>query len=274
MFLAIPGEVQPCPNSAACWSPAIPEIGMPGPAAHPSSVTPKRPHDGMTSAQRGRGARRTARRARRTRRRRRCRRASSATRSTGRWRARPRRSASTATTSRSSRARGRRRPRRRPRSRSHSIFDALKYGSATRPVSARMRGRWPSATRRSHRAAVRRSCHTMARCRGRPSLRPHATTVSRWSVIPMAATGWSSDDTSSPSTACVTSQISSGSCSTQPGLGKCWVNSRYDAAHGEPAFVDSEGANPRGAGVDRDDDAHARTPATLTTTWRSQDSGP
>ena len=38
-------------------------------------------------------------------------------------------------------------------------------------------------------AAVRRSCHTMARCSGAPVRRSHTTTVSRWLVMPIAATG-------------------------------------------------------------------------------------
>jgi hypothetical protein len=35
--------------------------------------------------------------------------------------------------------------------------------------------------------AVRRSCHTIARASGFPVARSHATTVSRWLVMPMAA---------------------------------------------------------------------------------------
>ncbi len=76
---------------------------------------------------------------------------------------------------------------------SHSTFDAEKYGSSTRPVvGADAAARCPAAASSSQRAAVRRSCQTMARWRGRPVRRSHATTVSRWSVMPMAATGWPS----------------------------------------------------------------------------------
>ena len=39
----MPGEKHAWPNSAACWSPAMPLTGM------PSSVTPKRPDDGRIS---------------------------------------------------------------------------------------------------------------------------------------------------------------------------------------------------------------------------------
>ena len=54
------------------------------------------------------------------------------------------------------------------------------------------RGRGEVTGRRrssSQRAAVRRSCQTIARCRGSPVRRSQATTVSRWLVMPMAATG-------------------------------------------------------------------------------------
>src|SRR5437868_438168 len=36
VFLAIPGVKQACPNNAACWSPATPEIGIP--AVHPEAA--------------------------------------------------------------------------------------------------------------------------------------------------------------------------------------------------------------------------------------------
>ena len=47
------------------------------------------------------------------------------------------------------------------------------------PVAARTAGSWPASRRASQRAAVRRSCHTSARCSGRPVRRSQATTVSR-----------------------------------------------------------------------------------------------
>jgi hypothetical protein len=65
-----------------------------------------------------------------------------------------------------------------------------------------------------------------------------ATTVSRWLVMPMAATlsapTW---PITSSIVVFTTSQISRASCSTQPGSGKCWVNSRYDATTGRPAAM-------------------------------------
>jgi hypothetical protein len=68
-------------------------------------------------------------------------------------------------------------------------------------------------------------------------LRSHATTVSRWFVIPMPASERPSipaESSASFATARVTSQISLASCSTQPGRGKCWRNSRYARPTGRP----------------------------------------
>ncbi len=85
--------------------------------------------------------------------------------------------------------------------------------------------RCPAAVNVSHRSAVRRSCHTMARPNGRPVERLQATTVSRWFVMPMHR-GGPSRSASSAHTASVVAQISSASCSTQPGCGKYCGNSR------------------------------------------------
>ena len=59
--------------------------------------------------------------------------------------------------------------------------------------------------------------------------RSQATTVSRWFVMPIAGEPAAVDpaaSSASRATARVTSQISAASCSTQPGRGKCWRNSR------------------------------------------------
>ena len=62
---------------------------------------------------------------------------------------------------------------------------------------------------------------------GFPVERSQATAVSRWFVIPMAATSSApTASTTSLSVARTASQISAGSCSTHPGRGKCCVNSR------------------------------------------------
>ena len=71
---------------------------------------------------------------------------------------------------------------------SHSSLVAEKYGSSTSPVRVRTIGSTPATRSSSQRAAVRRSCQTIARWRGRPVERSHTTTVSRWSVMPIAAT--------------------------------------------------------------------------------------
>ncbi len=112
---------------------------------------------------------------------------------------------------------------------SHSSLVAEKYGSKTSPVRLRIIGSCPAARSSSHRAAVRRSCHTMARWRGWPVRRSQTTVVSRWFVIPIAATACpaaSAAAAASANVARVASRMSSGSCSTQPGRGKCWGNSR------------------------------------------------
>ena len=97
----------------------------------------------------------------------------------------------------------------------HAALVPEKYGSSTRPVTARTRSRCGSNS--VQRSAVRRSCHTMALAHGFPVRLSHARTVSRWFVIPIAAMGCESRLHTSCNVATMTSQISSASCSTQPG---------------------------------------------------------
>ena len=104
-------------------------------------------------------------------------------------------------------------------------------------MRSRKSGSWPASLSSSQRRAVRRSCQTIARWSGSPLSRSHATTVSRWFVIPMPASERPSipaESSASFATARVTSQISLASCSTQPGRGKCWRNSRYARPAGRP----------------------------------------
>ena len=72
---------------------------------------------------------------------------------------------------------------------SHAIFVPLKYASMTRPVFSRtratMRGSFFSS---SHTPAVRRHCHTIARSMAFRVARSQTTVVSRWLVMPIAAT--------------------------------------------------------------------------------------
>ena len=58
----------------------------------------------------------------------------------------------------------------------------------SRPVLLWMVRLAPSAFSRSQKSAVRRSCQTMALWTGSPVSRSHTMVVSRWLVMPMAAT--------------------------------------------------------------------------------------
>ena len=49
VHLMSPGVKHACPNSAACWSPAIPAIGSDRPPNAAGSVCPATPDDGTTS---------------------------------------------------------------------------------------------------------------------------------------------------------------------------------------------------------------------------------
>ena len=69
----------------------------------------------------------------------------------------------------------------------------------------------------------------MAGPAARPVSRSQTTVVSRWFVIPIAAISAGARSVSaiaSRTTPSTESQISSGSCSTRPGAGKYWGNSR------------------------------------------------
>ncbi len=121
---------------------------------------------------------------------------------------------------------------------SHAILVPEKYGSSSRPVRAATVSPSPCARSSSHIVAVRRSCHTIAFATGLPVARSHRIVVSRWLVIPTAAT--SAADTralrSAPrATSSCELQMSSGSCSTQPGRGKCCGNSRWSKATTRPS---------------------------------------
>src|SRR5919197_3146588 len=55
VFFVAPGLKQAWPNSAACWSPAIPEMGTAAPKKALGSVTPNRPDEGIASGSTDRG---------------------------------------------------------------------------------------------------------------------------------------------------------------------------------------------------------------------------
>ena len=219
----MPGWKQAWPNSAACWSPAMPAIGTSAPSTA-GSVVATTPLDGTDLRQHLVAGRRAGASSSASQRRRvdveqqrargvgvvgdvgaaagelpdqpavdRCRRRGSAARGAGRARCR---TASAAWC-------------RRSRDRSP--------GRSWRAPSPRA----PSAFRRAHRSAVRRSCQTMARCTGRPvrAVPEHR----RLALVGDAdrrqvARGLSFAARSAALiTFRLTVQISSGSCSTQPG---------------------------------------------------------
>ena len=55
VFLVMPVSKHACPNSADCWSPAMPLTGTASPAACSGVVTPNRPLLGRTSGRHERG---------------------------------------------------------------------------------------------------------------------------------------------------------------------------------------------------------------------------
>jgi hypothetical protein len=56
----MPGSKHACPNSADCWSPAIPLTGTVSPAAASATVVPKRPLVARTSPSAARGTSKSA----------------------------------------------------------------------------------------------------------------------------------------------------------------------------------------------------------------------
>src|SRR5205823_1775974 len=85
-----------------------------------------------------------------------------------------------------------------------------------------LRKQGPPAWRARQNSAVRRSCQTMARATGDPLSRSQRTVVSRWLVTPTAARSDGATPAAaraSGTTAATERQISSASCSTQPGRG-------------------------------------------------------
>ena len=112
-----------------------------------------------------------------------------------------------------------------------------KYASMTSPVRCRTRLSKPSAFSASQRSAVRRSCQTIALQTGSPVCRSQTTVVSRWFVMPIAATPAApvcDRAMASAATAICDAQISFGSCSTHPGFGKICGNSRWATAATAP----------------------------------------
>src|SRR4051794_10623220 len=84
----------------------------------------------------------------------------------------------------------------------------------------------------------------MARCGAARVRLSHRTAVSRWLVMPTAVGRSASAFRAARQAARVACQICSGSCSTQPGCGKCWANSSYPRAAIRPSAVTSSAVTP------------------------------
>ncbi len=120
----------------------------------------------------------------------------------------------------------------------HAIFGPEKYVESGRPTASRSRSgpASPASSRTS--PAVRVSCQTIALAIGSPVSRSQTTVVSRWLVMPIAATSPGSTPAlarAPPITSRVRCQISPGSCSTQPARGWIWRCSRWSAQTMRPS---------------------------------------
>src|SRR3954470_13690033 len=108
-----------------------------------------------------------------------------------------------------------------------------------KPVSARNRSApdGSPAASRAPASVVLVSCQTIAWWTGRPVRRSQTTVVSRWSLIPTAASARASAPMSRSATRTqvrTRSMISSASCSTQPGRVVIWACSSWWLATGCP----------------------------------------
>ena len=113
-------------------------------------------------------------------------------------------------------------------SRIQRILVPLKYASIIRPVFSLILSVSPAAFSESQYSEVLRSCQTIALWTGVPVSASHTMVVSLWFVMPIAAMSAPVSpkvEMASAATPAWLDHISIGSCSTQPGLGKCWVNS-------------------------------------------------
>ena len=119
------------------------------------------------------------------------------------------------------------------------IFVAEKYGSRSSPVRSATFFSNPSAESRRQMSVVRRSCQTMAGPRGWPVFLSQNTAVSRWLAMPIPAT-WDgairAEEMASRAAVSCVDQISSGSCSTQPGFGYDWVKGFWDTETALPVL--------------------------------------
>ena len=255
---------------------------------HRSDVTPKRPLDGRTSGSASNRhveqlAQLVAPSAAR-----RCRTASCGWRSSDRWRAPRRRSGSTAATSRSCRGRGRRRPRSAPSRQQPLELGAGEVRIEHQPGACADQVEVP-VRRRARRSAPR--CGGPARrsrCRtARPVVRFQATTVSRWLVMPIAATCSAPTASTTSSSVVVTARPRSRRRRARPSPGcgivlrelavrrdrRPLVGEHGAAAHAGGARVDGDHTRPAGHGGHRIRWSRTRSPAAGAGSVRSTAAG-
>ncbi len=107
-------------------------------------------------------------------------------------------------------------------SRIQRILLAEKYASTTRPVVEAISLAAGDAASCWQKGAVRRHCQTIAGATGSPVRRSHTIVVSRWLVMPIAATSaaWTREEASTARAASIWAvQIRRASCSTHPACG-------------------------------------------------------
>ncbi len=131
------------------------------------------------------------------------------------------------------------------RARARRRHDRAARRSWSRRNKDRAAGRYARASQslrswwRRQKSLVRRSCHTMAWWMGSLVARSQITVVSRWLVMPVAATSRAVSPaccSTSRTQAMVSSQMRRASCSTQPGCGKYCGSSRCASARRRPRW--------------------------------------
>ena len=218
---ASPGAKHACPKRAACWSPAMPAIGTVAPRRDASPTTPA---EGTTSGSSDLSTPNSAS-------------SSSSHSPVARSSSIVREALVRSVTCAAPRVSFHEPAVDRPEGEAPARAGRRARGStpASSPRSTG-RGRAPSAGGSGRRAAprsarsVRRSCQTIAGCTSRLLPRSQTTVVSRWFVIPSDSRSRAATPAAASASAAVCSalaQISSGSCSTHPGRGKCCRISRY-----------------------------------------------
>lgn len=121
-------------------------------------------------------------------------------------------------------------------SRSHPILSAENIGSRGSPVVAKTRSAWPARSSAAAVSAVRWSCQLRTGPMTVPLRRSQRTTVSRWTLRATPATWPTARSSRQARAACCTlRQMSSASCSVQPGWGWRWPTGAVDSRTTTPA---------------------------------------